>query len=195
MSTKNGSLHLPKLPVRDYSYNVQQFSNQITNQVFQELKRNQGAFKQVISDYIANLGLTTGQTRIILNETTQNVTVTPVLQFQDEAINIDSPSIRFENVRFKIIGFSSAIVQITADFRLTAKYEGIDQQQYTQDQVFPFSTIVTVPGQYPANSVAEGNLNLDNLVITQDIDPSNQTVVSMTTSLFVSADIRIVVFV
>lgn len=179
---------LRKLPVICFSSNIQRFSNQIINQVVSRVNRNQDYLLRLLRN---NLGQ--GNARIIIAETTQEISMSPSISLEIEAININSPSISMENIRFEVVGFSSIEVKVSGDMRVNIRYEDSYHQEHKREQVVPFSTIVAIPGDYPRNAMADGDVALNNLVVSQDIDPSTQAVVGVTVLIFVSAHIRIIV--
>jgi hypothetical protein len=129
---------------------------------------------------------------IILAETVVDLAFTATVPFSIEATSINTVSITFQNVSFQIVGFSSAIVAISADIIITVSFQGIDGLTHTTTETVPFTAQVTVPGTFPPNSIAEGNLSLVNQVIVNDIDPSTLLITGVTVELFLAADIRIV---
>lgn len=199
------NIKLRKKPVNEYNTQHQRFANQISNQVFRDLERNQDVLLQAFSELVNQTSLPAmtgqertvpsfaGQGRTVIAETMQDITVTPVIPLSIEALVINSPSIRFEDVQFTIVGFSSVIVNVSCNIRIGVQYEDVNLQTQIQERVIPFSTTVVIPGNFPSNAVAEGNLILNNLEMTQDIDPSSGRISSMTGLIYVSAAIRIVV--
>jgi hypothetical protein len=171
------SCRLPCVP--EFSTSIQRFRNQILRDVLTALTQRCQAAVPVTNP-------------IILAETITNVSFAGTVLFPIEATSVNTVSVSIQNVSFQIVGFSSAIVAITADIVVTINFQGLDNLTHTTTQTIPFATEVTVPGTFPPNAIAQGTLALATQVIVNDIDPSTLLIIGVTVQLLLTADIRII---
>lgn len=176
-ATSTGALVCGLLPVKEFSTSIQRFQNQIFNEVIAALNRS----------CVLNI-----PARTILAEVTETIATTISVPFTIEAISVASTSITIQNVVFQIIGFSSVIVQVSFDIVATITFTDINGIPQTQQVVTPVTTVITVPGDFPANVVAEGDVVVGNITVIQDIDPSTLAITGETIVVTVIITVRIV---
>ncbi len=170
------SCRIPCVP--EFSTSIQRFRNQIIRDVLTTLTRKCQAAVPVTNP-------------IILAEAVVNIPFTAVISLAMEATAIISVSITFQNVSFRIVGFASVIVAISADIVTTVVFQGIDGLTHTETQTNPFTAQVTIPGDFPPDTVADGTLAIASQVIVNDIDPSTLLITSVTVEFLLAANIRI----
>lgn len=128
---------------------------------------------------------------VLLNETRQDINITNSITFAVPALSVSSVEVTTQNVLFEIIGFSSVIVQVSGEAKVVITYVGTDYDNYTETKIIPFSLTQTIPGDYPPNVVATGNVIIGNMVYKTIDDPCYTSISGMTVQLALSAIIRI----
>jgi len=192
MATSSDSrLSFKKFEVTEFSSKLQQCCNQSLNKAFREFERNQENLVQFVRNSLVP-GIEPAQSpRIVVHELSQNLDLSPTMQLDVEAVNIQGSELRFENVNFKLVNGESDQVEITAEIILGVKYEGVDHQVHQQEQIIPFFSTINLLNDFPDAAGVEGDLRLNNLVITYDLDPSINAIVSVTFIVFVEIVCRI----
>ncbi|HOJ78811.1 MAG TPA: hypothetical protein PLZ08_07310 [Bacillota bacterium] len=109
---------------------------------------------------------------MILSETEHIICFAPVIQLFSTAQSILTFEIELGNVQFEIVGFSSAVVQISGEVVVNISFLGFDSLIHDQSEVIPFSVIEPIPGDFPETSTVSGSISLINQNIITEEDPS-----------------------
>lgn len=109
---------------------------------------------------------------MILSETEHIICFAPVIQLFPTAQSILTFEIELGNVQFEIVGFSSAVVQISGEVVVNISFLGFDSLIHDQSEVIPFSVIEPIPGDFPETSTVSGSISLINQNIITEEDPS-----------------------
>ncbi|HBE77708.1 MAG TPA: hypothetical protein DDW65_07955 [Firmicutes bacterium] len=167
--------------VREFSTSVARFQNQITRQVLNALStRCQASVPPPLPP---------GTLVVLSNTTTFNQSLLATVTLDIEATSIISVNVALQNVQFQIVGFASIIVQVSGDAVITVTYLGVDNLIHTQTATIPFVFTEIIPGTFPANSVVQGNLSVNNQTVVNDIDPSTLAITAVTVTLFFATNI------
>ncbi|HBF36365.1 MAG TPA: hypothetical protein DDW50_03505 [Firmicutes bacterium] len=169
--------------VREFSTSVARFQNQIVREVLVALSNRCQA--EVPPP------LPPGTLVVLSNTTTFNQSLAATVNLQIEAAAIISVNVTLQNVQFQIVGFSSVIVQIIGDAVITVTFQGIDGLIHTQTATVPFVFTETIPGTFPANSIVQGSLSVNNQTVVNEIDPSTLAIVAVSVTLFFATNIII----
>ena len=192
MSTNdNSKLKYPRLPVTEFSSSMQLFKNQSLTTTQRSIEKNQEILIQFVRDSLVPGIEPTQRPRVVVHESSQNVNLSPTMQLEVEALTIQGSELKFNNVNFKLVNGDSDLVEITAEIILGVKYEGVDHQVHQQEQIIPFFSTINLLNDFPDAAGVEGDLRLNNLVITYDLDPSINAIVSVTFIVFVEIVCRI----
>jgi hypothetical protein len=128
---------------------------------------------------------------VLSNTTTFDQSLPATVNLQIEATAINSVNVSLQNVQFQIVGFSSAIVQISGDVVISVTYQGIDNLTHTQTITVPFVFTETVAGNFPSNVTVQGSLSVNNQLVVSEIDPSTLTITAVGVTLFFADNIII----
>lgn len=171
--------------VAEFSTAVAKFKNQITRNVLTALSsRCQALVPPSVPPVPPG-------TLVLLSDTAFEQTLATTINLEILGVAVNSVNIALQNVTFQIIGFTSAIVQISAEVVITIVFQGVDDLIHTQTTVVPLVFTVVVPGDFPANSIVQGSLSIVNQLITYDIDPSTLTIDAVSIQIFFAGNIRI----
>jgi hypothetical protein len=169
--------------VREFSTSIARFQNQIVRGVLTALSsRCQASVPPPLPP---------GTLVVLSNTTLFNQSLLATANLQIEATVINSVSVTLQNVQFQIVGFSSVIVEVSGDAVITVIYQGIDGLTHTQTITVPFAFTETIPGTFPANSVVQGSLSVNNQTVVNEIDPSTLAIVAVSITLFFAVNIII----
>jgi hypothetical protein len=128
---------------------------------------------------------------VLLSSTFHRLFLPVVMELEAYAVFILSAKVSLRNVLFEIVGFASALVRISGEVVLDVIHWGVDAHIHSQQVVAPFSNVVTIPGNFPLNSYAEGTLIINNIVIVPEVDPSIIAITAVTANVFMTANVRI----
>ncbi len=170
--------------VREFSTSIARFQNQIVRDILVALSKRCQA-------EVPPSPLPPETLVVLSNTTTFNQNLPAAVNLLVEATNILSVNVTLQNVQFQIVGFSSVIVQITGDAVITVTYLGMDNLTHTQTITVPFVFTETIPGTFPANSIVQGSLSINNQTVVTEIDPSTLATVAVTVTLFFAVNIII----
>ncbi len=178
-----------RLPgVSRFNSAVRRFNPQIVRGVLEDLQ-----VRCVASAAALPGSAVTPETRpVLLSSTTSQENLPLNISLSVPGITINTLGVRLANVRFTIIGFSSAIVQVAGDVVVSSEYTGIDSLPYSQEQVIPFVFIITVPGTFPPNATAQGGLTITNQTVSMEVNPSTLALIGYSLALSFSVNIQIV---
>jgi hypothetical protein len=171
--------------VREYSTAIARFNDQITKQVLTALSRRCEALTPPVA-------VPPGAVVVLGSTTNQDQSLAPTINLSIPATSVNATDVSLRNVRFEIIGTSSAIVQVTGEVVIVITFVALDGTIQTQTTVVPFSFTIVVPGDFPPEAIAQGVLAILNQLITVDIDPSALVVISITVLIFFFINIQIV---
>ena len=168
--------------VREFSTSIFRFQNQIVRDVLTALSARCHAS---ISP------LPPGTLIVLSNTTTFDQSLPAAVNLQIEATAINSVNVSLQNVKFQIVGFSSAIVQISGDVVISVTYQGVDDLTHTQTITVPFVFTETVAGNFPSNVTVQGSLSVNNQLVVSEIDPSTLAIHAVSVMLFFADNIII----
>jgi hypothetical protein len=171
--------------VNEYSTSMARFQNQIISNVLNALSRRCEALTPQTTP------LPPGALVILNDTTTFDQQLNPVVMLNIQAMAIYSVEVTLQNVRFEIVGFSSAIVRVSGEINITITYQGIDTVTHTQTAIVPFVFTETVAGDFPTNAVVQGGLTINNKLVVNEFDPSTLAIAGVNIVLFFADNIRI----
>jgi hypothetical protein len=176
---------LPAVP--RFNSAVRRFNPQIVRGVLEDLRA-----RCVSSQALSGSAAGPGTRPVLLGSTATQENLPLNISLSVPGITINTLGVRLANVRFTIIGFSSAIVQVAGDVVVSSEYTGIDSLPHTQEQVIPFVFIVTVPGTFPPNATAQGGLTIANQTVSMEVNPSTLALIGYSLALSFAVSIQIV---
>lgn len=182
--TKGIKCSVPSVPA--FSTSIQQFNQQILRNTLLKLKCCQVLNLQERQPIL-------GQIQTFFDEIFQNQLLNSSIELSIPAININSTNITLEDVQFRILGFSSAIIGISGKVAVEVDFDGADGVKRNEKRYISFSFQETIPGDFPRNIRVDGSLWLSNTRVETDIDPSNLTVSGISVNLFFAHKIRLFV--
>ena len=169
--------------VREFSTSIARFNNQIIRDVLTALSKRCQALTPPT--------LPPGTLVLLSDMTTFDQTLSTTITLEIPGLTMNSTSITLRNVSFTIIGFASVLVRVSGEAVITIAFQGVDDLPHTQTAVVPFAFTVTVPGDFPTNVVAQGNLSVNNQLMVTETDPSALTITAVSVTLFFATNIMI----